>query len=220
MRYLGKWIAWETRKKQGCLFQSFRCLKQCLARGKCCSIEVSLLQHGRGSSDSWGMALGAAAVLTVCLEDGNSEPLQRDRHDLRWLDPASLFLRHSCLLMPQSSCPSSTDQLGLLLSCAISYCPAFSYIDPLSSLSHPAWLAAKLVYDYVFILHWHIVDLLCCVSFRCTWSDSVIHMHIFTLSQILFPCRLIQNIEYCFLCYTEGPYWLSVLCIIVCIGKS
>ena len=59
------------------------------------------------SSDSWGLALGAAAVLTVCLEDGNSEPLQRDRQDLLRLDPASLFRRHSCLFTPQSSCPSS-----------------------------------------------------------------------------------------------------------------
>lgn len=59
-----------------------------------------------------------------------------------------------------------------------------------------------------------------CVSFRCTWSDSVIRIHVFTLSRILFPCRLIQNIEYRFLCYIVGPRWLSVLYMIVCIGKS
>ena len=34
-------------------------------------------------------------------------------------------------------------------------------------------------------------------------SDSVIHIYI--LFQILFPYRLVQNIEYSYLCYTVGP---------------
>ena len=41
-------------------------------------------------------------------------------------------------------------------------------------------------------------------------SDSVIHIHIFILFQILFPYRLLHNIEQSSLCYTVGPFWLSV----------
>ena len=47
-------------------------------------------------------------------------------------------------------------------------------------------------------------------------SDSVIHIHIYILFQILFPYRLSQNIEYSSLRYTVGPC-LSILCIVVCI---
>ena len=39
-------------------------------------------------------------------------------------------------------------------------------------------------------------------------SDSVIHVSI--LFQILFPFRLLQNIEQSSLCYTVGPCWLSI----------
>ena len=38
-------------------------------------------------------------------------------------------------------------------------------------------------------------------------SESVIHIHIFTLFQILFPDRLLQSIEESSLCYTIGPYY-------------
>jgi len=41
-------------------------------------------------------------------------------------------------------------------------------------------------------------------------SDSIIHAHVSNLFQILFPYKLIQNIEYSFLCYTVG----SQLCIL------
>ena len=37
------------------------------------------------------------------------------------------------------------------------------------------------------------------------------------LFQILFPYRLLQNIEYCSVCYTGGPCWLSILYIVVCV---
>ena len=40
-------------------------------------------------------------------------------------------------------------------------------------------------------------------------SDSVIHIHISILFQILIPFRLLQNIEHGSLCYTVGPSWLS-----------
>ena len=46
------------------------------------------------------------------------------------------------------------------------------------------------------------------------------HTHTYAHFQILFPYRLLQNIEYNSLCYTVGPCWLSVLCIIVCIFSS
>ena len=46
-------------------------------------------------------------------------------------------------------------------------------------------------------------------------NDSVIHLSI--LFQILFPYRLLQNIEYSFLCHTGGPCWLSILYIVGCI---
>ena len=42
-------------------------------------------------------------------------------------------------------------------------------------------------------------------------SDSVIHIHVSILFQILFPFRLSQNIEQSSLCYTVGPCWLSIL---------
>ena len=46
-------------------------------------------------------------------------------------------------------------------------------------------------------------------------SDSVIHMHVSILLQILFPFRLLENIEQSSLCYKVGPCWLSVLNIAV-----
>ena len=42
-------------------------------------------------------------------------------------------------------------------------------------------------------------------------SDSVIHIHVSILFQILFPFRLLQSIEQSSLCYTVGPRWLSIL---------
>ena len=36
-------------------------------------------------------------------------------------------------------------------------------------------------------------------------SDSVIHIHVAILFQILFPFRLLHNIEQSSLCYTVGP---------------
>ena len=41
-------------------------------------------------------------------------------------------------------------------------------------------------------------------------NDSVIHLHVPILFQILFPRRLLQNIEQSSLCYTVGPCWLSI----------
>ena len=51
-------------------------------------------------------------------------------------------------------------------------------------------------------------------------SDSVIHIYVSILFQILFPFRLLYNIEQSFLCYTVGPCWLSILDIAVCTCRS
>ena len=47
-------------------------------------------------------------------------------------------------------------------------------------------------------------------------SDSVIHIHVSIPFQILFPLRLLHNIEQGSLCYTVGPCWLSILNIAAC----
>ena len=44
-------------------------------------------------------------------------------------------------------------------------------------------------------------------------GDSVIHIHVSILFQILFPFRLLHNTEQSSLCYTVGPCWLSILSI-------
>ena len=46
-------------------------------------------------------------------------------------------------------------------------------------------------------------------------SDSIIHIHVSILFQILFPFRLLQNIKQSSLCYTVGPCWLTILNITV-----
>ena len=51
-------------------------------------------------------------------------------------------------------------------------------------------------------------------------SESVIHTYISTLFQILFPYRPLQSIEQSSLCYTVGPYQLSILYLVVCICQS
>ena len=51
-------------------------------------------------------------------------------------------------------------------------------------------------------------------------SDSVLHIHVSILFQILFPIRLLQSIEQSSLCYIVGPCWLSILNIVVCVCHS
>ena len=46
-------------------------------------------------------------------------------------------------------------------------------------------------------------------------SDSVIHIQVSILFQILLPFRLLQNIEKSSLCYTAGLFWLFLLNIVV-----
>ena len=42
-------------------------------------------------------------------------------------------------------------------------------------------------------------------------SDSIIHIHVPIFFQILFPFRLLDNIEQSSLRYTVGPCWVSFL---------
>ena len=58
-------------------------------------------------------------------------------------------------------------------------------------------------------------------------SDSVIHIHISILFQILFPFRLLQNIEQSSLCYAVGPcynfyfvFFLFIYLLFGCVGSS
>ena len=67
---------------------------------------------------------------------------------------------------------------------------------------------------YIFF-NWSIVDLQCCVSFRCSakWFSYTTYISFFF--QILFPYRLLQNADSRSLCYTVGPWWLSILYIVI-----
>ena len=70
--------------------------------------------------------------------------------------------------------------------------------------------------------YWSIVDLQCHVSFRCTakWFIYIyVYIYIYFF-QILFHYRLLQDIEYSFLCYTVDLCWLSILYIVVYICSS
>ena len=51
-------------------------------------------------------------------------------------------------------------------------------------------------------------------------SESIIHLNISILFQILVPCRLSQTIEQISLCYTVGPCFLPVLYTVVCTCHS
>ena len=86
-----------------------------------------------------------------------------------------------------------------------------------------------------------VVDLHCCVWFSCTenWFTYIyVYLHIFIylfnlymcmhihayiyiyFFRILFCYRLSQNIQYTFLGYKVGPYWLSILYIVVCVNSK
>ena len=51
-------------------------------------------------------------------------------------------------------------------------------------------------------------------------SDSDTHIHVSVLFQILFPLRLLQNIEQRSLCCVVDPCWLSILNIEICTFPS
>ena len=51
-------------------------------------------------------------------------------------------------------------------------------------------------------------------------SDSVVHIHIYILSQILFPHRLSQNTDQISLCHMAGPPRPIIPYTSVCIFQS
>ena len=69
---------------------------------------------------------------------------------------------------------------------------------------------------YLFLI-WSIVDLQCCISFRCI-AESVTHIHV-SIIFIVFCC-MGYYIEYSSLYYTVGPCWLSILYILVSVCPS
>ena len=50
--------------------------------------------------------------------------------------------------------------------------------------------------------------------------DSAIHTHVSISPQTPLPSRLPDNIEQSSLCYTVGPFWLSVLNTVMCTSPS
>ena len=48
------------------------------------------------------------------------------------------------------------------------------------------------------------------------WRDSVTHIYVSVLFQIIFPFRLLQSMEQSSLCYTVWPCWIYILSIVVC----
>ena len=63
------------------------------------------------------------------------------------------------------------------------------------------------LFCFLFIFYGSIVDLQY-ISFR--WTKKWFSF-IYIIFHIIFPCRLLENIEYSSLCYTVGPYSLFVL---------
>ena len=66
-----------------------------------------------------------------------------------------------------------------------------------------------LLKNTLFIYYLFIIDLQCYVSFRHTakWF-SYTYTYIWVFFQIIFPYRLLENIQYSSLCYTPGPCWV------------
>ena len=71
-------------------------------------------------------------------------------------------------------------------------------------------------------LNLHLLCLLCCrwvLHPLSDWGSPHTHAHAHThthrLLHILFHYRLLQDTKYSFLCYTVGPCWLSIFCIVI-----
>ena len=66
------------------------------------------------------------------------------------------------------------------------------------------------MFCFVFNFYWSIADLQCCVVSDVQKSESIIHIYMSILFQVIFPFRLFQNIEQSSLCYTVVPCSLLV----------
>ena len=85
-----------------------------------------------------------------------------------------------------------------------------------------SWDSARLWSSsaWCFLKNWSIVNFQCCVSFSwiAKWFSYIYIFYICVwihLFQILFPYRLLQNIECSSLCYKVGPCWISIWYIVV-----
>ena len=63
----------------------------------------------------------------------------------------------------------------------------------------------------IFILYWTKLIYNVVLVSGVQQSDSVKHLHIFFFCKIIFPLRLLQNIEQSSPCYIVIPSWLSIL---------
>ena len=52
------------------------------------------------------------------------------------------------------------------------------------------------------------------------FNTHILYIYIYIIFQILFHYRLLQYIEYSFLCYTEGPWCLYISCTVVCVSSN
>ena len=91
--------------------------------------------------------------------------------------------------------------------------------DNVRSLSHITAVGNPILTFKKYLFYWNIVDLQCCVHFFCIvqWFS---YPYIYIIFHILFHYGLSQEIEYSSLCYTVGPYCLSITDIILCICQS
>ena len=73
-------------------------------------------------------------------------------------------------------------------------------------------MPALFFFNFLFYIYIQLINNVVIVS--CVQqSDSVIHIRVSVIFQILFPFRLLQNIEQSPLCYILDPCWLSILFI-------
>ena len=110
--------------------------------------------------------------------------------------------------LPESSVLSTQQELVLIIQTTHERCPGSSNLFP------HCWRLIKVVYFTELQLIYNVVS----VS-SIQQRLSVTHIHISTF-QILFLYRPLQSIEQNSLCYTVGPYYLSILYMVVCICQS
>ena len=117
--------------------------------------------------------------------------------------------------VPQNiSAQSNIRKNHFLYKCVTIY--MYINVSIVSCLLYPFFKGNMYFFNFYFILEINNVVLVSGVQ----QSDSVIHIHVSILFQILFPFRLLQNIEQSSLCYTVGHCWLYVLNIDVCTCQS
>ena len=89
----------------------------------------------------------------------------------------------------------------------LDYC---SNLTCMSVITSPSNTYYHIFLNFIFYIGVWLINSVLLVS-GVQQSDSIIHVHVSILFQILFPFRLLHNIEQSSLCYTVGPCWLSIL---------